>query len=46
LTYLFNGNLFLIHRINQLEKWIEILNSKSITIEHISTKVNISLQDS
>jgi hypothetical protein len=45
LTYLFNGNLFLIHRINQLEKWIEILKSKSINIEHINTKVNISLQD-
>lgn len=46
LTYLFNGNLFLIHRINQLEKWIEILNSKLITIEHKNTKVNIYLQDS
>lgn len=46
LTYLFNGNLYLIHRINQLEKWIEILNSKSYSIKHIITKVNISLQDS
>ena len=45
LTYLFNGNLFLLHRINQLEKWIEVLNSKSINIVHKNTKVKISLQD-
>jgi len=46
LALLFNGNLFLEHRINQLASWINILNSKGFSIILITTKVIISLQDS
>ena len=45
LALLFNANLFLSHRINQLYEWIKILNSKSFSIVIYNSKVNISLLD-
>lgn len=48
LTYLFNGNLALNHRINQLSLWINVLNNKFINhkITFINKPVNITLNDS
>nr|YP_003204914.1 endonuclease [Millerozyma farinosa]CAY39284.1 Endonuclease, COX1 group I intron encoded [Millerozyma farinosa] len=48
LTYLFNGNLALNHRINQLSLWINILNKKFINhnIIFMNKPVNITLNDS
>ncbi len=47
LAYLFNGNLALIHRINQLSLWINVLNKKfrDNTIIFINKAVSITLQD-
>ena len=45
LALLFNGNIFLSHRINQLSEWIKILNSKSYSIVFNSNKLTISLFD-
>lgn len=45
LAILFNGNLFLYHRINQLGEWIKILNSKSHSIVFNTNKMTISLFD-
>jgi hypothetical protein len=44
LIYLFNGNLFLKHRINQLKLWIS--NLPSINIKHVSNPIKITLNDS
>ena len=47
--YLFNGNLFLVHRINQLNNWILTIKLKKkckVNIEHINLRVDISLNDS
>lgn len=44
LIYLFNGNLFLKHRINQLKLWIS--NVPSINIKHVSNPIKITLNDS
>ena len=43
LALLFNGNLFLSHRINQLGEWIRILNSKSYSIAFNNINISISL---
>ena len=47
LAYLFNGNLALTHRINQLSLWIKVLNKKFAdnTIIFINKAVSITLQD-
>ena len=46
LIYLFNGNLALNHRINQLSLWINVLNKKfDKDIKLINKPVNITLQD-
>lgn len=45
LAHLFNGNLFLKHRIEQLDKWIKFLQSKSINNLSNERPVNISLKD-
>lgn len=45
LAKLFNGNLFLKHRIEQLSNWIKILNSKGYNINLINKPTNISLQN-
>lgn len=45
LAFLFNGNLFLIHRIKQLESWILNLQKKSVVIELNKTMINITLYD-
>jgi len=45
LALLFNGNLFLSHRINQLGEWIKVLNLKSYSIVFNSSKVTISILD-
>nr|YP_025838.1 intronic ORF at intron 4 of cox1 [Moniliophthora perniciosa]AAQ74282.1 intronic ORF at intron 4 of cox1 [Moniliophthora perniciosa] len=46
LAHLFNGNLFLKHRIEQLNKWINFLQYKSIPINLSSIEpVKISLND-
>lgn len=46
LTYLFNGNLALNHRINQLSLWINILNNKlNKNIILINKPINITLED-
>lgn len=52
LTYLFNGNLAIKHRINQLSSWINIINNNNYkfnldnNIIFINKLVNISLNDS
>jgi hypothetical protein len=45
LALLFNGNLLLSHRINQLEEWIIILNLKFNIIIFNNKNINISLND-
>lgn len=45
LVSLFNGNLHLDHRIYQLANWINVLQSKSITINFNSNRINFSLND-
>ena len=46
LTYLFNGNLVLTHRINQLSLWVNYFNIKfNKNIKLINKSANISLQD-
>jgi LAGLIDADG endonuclease len=45
LANIFNGNLFLDHRIEQLETWIQILNQKGYNINFIPDRVSISLSD-
>lgn len=45
LAHLFNGDLVLNNRINQLANWIKVLQTKDYSITEISTIVNISLQD-
>jgi hypothetical protein len=48
LAHLFNGNLVLIHRINQLSKWLEFMNSRrpQSLIELRAQPNQISLKDS
>ena len=47
LAFLFNGNLALSHRINQLFLWIQVLNKRfgMSTLLHINTPVLVSLKD-
>ena len=45
LALLFNGNLCLLHRINQLGEWIRILNSKSYSIAFNKINISITLND-
>lgn len=47
LAYLFNGNLALNHRIQQLSLWINVLNNYfgANTISLINTNVSVTLQD-
>jgi hypothetical protein len=47
LAHLFNGNLVLNHRIDQLSKWIKILQSKSFRIEasNLNNHSKISLKN-
>ncbi|KAJ1566190.1 NADH:ubiquinone dehydrogenase subunit 5 [Nowakowskiella sp. JEL0078] len=45
LALLFNGNLFLEHRINQLSSWVEGLQARNYLINLINSKVLITLQD-
>jgi hypothetical protein len=45
LAHLFNGNLFLIHRINQLKNWLLYLETKNIKINHIEKPINISINN-
>lgn len=46
LAYLFNGNLVLTHRINQLSLWVNYFNIKfNKNIKLINKSANISLQD-
>lgn len=46
LAHLFNGNLFLKHRIKQMDKWIKFLKAKDVPIANLSQKkVRISLYD-
>lgn len=46
LTLLFNGNLVLKHRINQLNNWIKILNDKyNYNLILLSQPKDISLSD-
>jgi hypothetical protein len=47
LAFLFNGNLALTHRIQQLSLWVKALNNRfgSNTILFINTAVSVTLQD-
>ena len=46
LAYLFNGNLAIVHRIEQLSKWISVINTKvDHTLVCITTPVSISFKD-
>ena len=45
LVSLFNGNLHLDHRIEQLANWINVLQNKSIVINFNSNRNNFSLND-
>lgn len=45
LVHIFNGNLFLTHRINQLAKCIKALQANLIDITHNIKPVNITLND-
>jgi hypothetical protein len=45
LAKIFNGNLFLDHRISQLDNWIKILNSKGHNLKFINKNAIITLQD-
>jgi hypothetical protein len=45
LAKIFNGNLFLDHRISQLDSWIKILNSKGHNLNFINTNKIVTLQD-
>lgn len=45
LALLFNGNLAMTHRINQLSLWIPVLNLKFKTISIHSKPVKITLED-
>ena len=48
LAFLFNGNLTLTHRIQQMDLWVKALNSRfgTNTILYINTSVTVTLQDS
>ena len=47
LAFLFNGNLALTHRIQQLSLWVKVLNNRfgSNTIQFNNTAVSVTLQD-
>lgn len=47
LAFLFNGNLAITHRIQQLALWVQCLNHRfgTNTIEFINTAVSVTLQD-
>jgi len=47
LAFLFNGNLAITHRIQQLALWVQCLNHRfgANTIEFINTAVSVTLQD-
>ena len=47
LAFLFNGNLALVHRIQQLSLWVQVLNKRfgTNTILYINTSVYFTLQD-
>ena len=45
LAILFNGNLYLDHRIEQLARWTDVLIHKGYNIDLISNKISISLND-
>ena len=47
LAFLFNGNLAIAHRIQQLYLWVQALNNRFVanTILFIDTPVSITLQD-
>lgn len=47
LAFLFNGNLAITHRIQQVSLWVQRLNSKygADTIKFIDTPVSVTLQD-
>ena len=45
LATIFNGNLFLDLRIEQLNAWIEVLNQKGYYLNFIADRVSISLSD-
>jgi hypothetical protein len=45
LAHLFNGNLVMGYRIDQLANWIKVLQTKDYSIIEILTPITISLQD-
>ena len=45
LAHLFNGNLVMVYRIDQLANWIKVLQTKNYSIIEILTPITISLQD-